>query len=39
VIVPGPRGNDKTVVDLGTDVPNAVLLPKLMVTCAKEFGQ
>jgi hypothetical protein len=39
VIVPGPRGNDKTVVDLGTDVPNAVLLPKLMVACAKEFGQ
>ncbi|MDQ6691615.1 MAG: hypothetical protein M3Z13_02500 [Candidatus Dormibacteraeota bacterium] len=39
VIVPGPRGNDRTVVDLGTDVPNAVLLPKLMVACVKEFGQ
>ncbi|MDQ6606178.1 MAG: hypothetical protein M3Z06_06470 [Actinomycetota bacterium] len=38
VIVSSPRRNDKTVVDLGTDVPNAVLLPKLMVACAKEFG-
>ncbi len=39
VIVSGPRGNEKTVVDLGTDVPNAVLLPKLMFACAQEFGR
>jgi hypothetical protein len=38
VIVRGARGGEKTVVDIGTDVPNAVLLPKLMSACASEFG-
>ncbi len=38
VIAHTTRGSDKTVADLGTEVPNAVLLPKLMVACAKEFA-
>jgi hypothetical protein len=33
-----PKGTSKTIGDLGTETPNAVLIPELMASCAREFG-
>ena len=33
-----PKGATKTIGDLGTETPNAVLIPELMASCAREFG-